>query len=186
MRNTILLFAIIASSFDFANSEVVAQTVQELPTVEYVDLNRYQGKWYAISAVPIFFTKFCKYQTAEYALLDESTVSVKNTCYYGALRRVIDGGLKYSVEGTATPDNQFNSDLTVRLKILGFRTGDGDYKVLALDEDYQHVLVGSEDRKSLWILARDKEIPAEVKTSYLQLATDLGFDTSKLVDSVFF
>ncbi len=48
----------------------VAFSKVSLPTVEYVDLNQYGGKWYAITSLPQRFTKNCLYQTAEYGLID--------------------------------------------------------------------------------------------------------------------
>ncbi len=182
MKKYFILMSLVLAAVSFAK--------EELPTVDYVDLNQYGGKWYAVTALPQRFTKNCLYQTAEYGLIDSETVSVLNTCYQGKKRRGPRRTLrdvKTTIRGVAKADDISNSDLTVTFRVLfGWIKFSGDYKVLALDNDYKYALVGAEDRKSLWILSRDKSVPADVKANYIKLANELGFDTSKLVDSKFY
>ncbi len=50
--------------------------------VEQVDLTRYAGRWYEIAALPNFFQRNCAWgTTAEYTLLPEGTVRVRNACF---------------------------------------------------------------------------------------------------------
>lgn len=150
-----------------------------LPTIEYVDLNQYQGKWYSVASLPQFFNRGCLYQTAEYEIKSNQEVGVFNTC-------VKPRKIK-TIKGIATIDNiETNADLTVHFRLFwGLLAVQGDYKVLALDEDYQYVMVGAEDRKSLWIMSRTKNIPKDVMAHYVALAKKLGFQTSKLIYSSF-
>ncbi len=169
-----LLILIIATSFS-----LTVKAKKPLETVDYVDLNRYMGKWYALKSLPQIFTIGCKYQTAEYKLLSNQEVSVLNTCIrsFGSSQ----------VKGVATVDNaQTNADLSVQFKLFGgiFRPK-GDYKILALDEDYQYVLVGSENLESLWLMSRDKTMPDEIVKEYILIAKEFGFKTNELVDSHF-
>jgi apolipoprotein D and lipocalin family protein len=60
----------------------------------------------------------------------------------------------------------------------------GDYNIVALD-NYDYVMVGSNDRKSLWIMSRTTDISTEVLEKYLALAAELGFDVKKLQRSQF-
>ena len=53
--------------------------------------------------------------------------------------------------------------------------------MVALDPDYRWSMVAGSDRSYLWILARDKRLPAEVMDKLLAQARQLGFDTDKLV-----
>ena len=55
------------------------------------------------------------------------------------------------------------------------------YNVIALDKDYKHALVAGKSLKYLWILSRKKSIPDSIKSKYLQIAQDVGYDTSKLI-----
>jgi apolipoprotein D and lipocalin family protein len=53
--------------------------------------------------------------------------------------------------------------------------------VIALDPDYRWSLVSGPDRDYLWILARDKTLPGEVRERLLSQAQALGFATDKLI-----
>jgi apolipoprotein D and lipocalin family protein len=53
--------------------------------------------------------------------------------------------------------------------------------VIALDDDYQWAMVGTPERRFLWILARDTRLPPEVYVSLVEQARGLGFDVARLV-----
>jgi lipocalin len=56
-----------------------------------------------------------------------------------------------------------------------------DYNVLAIDDDYQWVLVGSKSPKYLWILSRTPTLPVATMNHILDIASSRGYDTSKLI-----
>lgn len=157
------------------------QASAPLPTVSYVNIGEYIGKWYSISSLPQFFTKDCQAQTAEYAIKNAKTITVLNTC----LKK---SGETRSITGEAVVVNpKTNAQLIVTFDNFWtklFRVK-GDYNVIKLDESYSTVLVGSKDRKSLWILSRTPYINDETKKEFLDYAKSLDFKTSKMVDSKF-
>jgi len=53
--------------------------------------------------------------------------------------------------------------------------------VIALDENYQYALIAGKNLDYLWILSRTKELPEEIKTEYLKIAEEIGYDTSRLI-----
>lgn len=53
--------------------------------------------------------------------------------------------------------------------------------MIALDEDYQYALIAGENLDYLWILSRTKVLPDEIKTEYLKIANEIGYDTSRLI-----
>jgi apolipoprotein D and lipocalin family protein len=61
----------------------------------------------------------------------------------------------------------------------------GDYTIIKLDENYEYVMVGSKDRKSLWIMSRRPDMPEEVLNEYKAFAQKEGFKISHLVQSEF-
>lgn len=151
-----------------------------LPTANFVEIERYLGKWYAVSALPQFFTRNCVGQTAEYGALSETSISVLNTC--------IKKNGQSSISGKASVVNEStNAELVVTFDSFFTRLFKvkGDYTIIALDPEYQHVLVGSKDRKSLWILSRSPEIPEDVRREYESLAAAEGFPVENLIDSKF-
>ena len=146
--------------------------------VSSVNLPRYMGKWYEIANFPAFFQKDCASNvTADYALTEAGDVTVINACDKS------DGSRKVA-EGLAKSVSDSNAKLKVSFLPKWLRwlpIGKGDYWILKLDADYQTVLVGSPDRKYLWILARTPSINAQTYSSYVSAAKAKGFDVSKLV-----
>ncbi|MGB0177189.1 MAG: lipocalin family protein [Owenweeksia sp.] len=142
-----------------------------LPTVSSVDLERYSGTWYETASLPQEYQKGCECSTARY-VPEGDHLRVENRCYDSALK-------KYRTsEGVARPEKESNNS---RLKVRLAPLYSGDYYILALEPDYGYALVGSPDRKSLWILSRSKEPAAEVVKNYLNRAEELGFETSAIV-----
>ncbi|MGB8882700.1 MAG: lipocalin family protein, partial [Azonexus sp.] len=48
-------------------------------------------------------------------------------------------------------------------------------------QDYRWAMVAGPDRDYLWILARDKQLPADVRSGLLRQARELGLDVDKLI-----
>lgn len=173
MKPTILLISMLLTSCLFAKD-------QELRTVSYVNINQYIGKWYAISALPQFFTRNCKAQTAEYEIVNEQTVSVLNTCLKKKGKTIIEG--QAVVDNAATNAElivTFNNFFTRLFKV------EGDYNIIKLDPNYQFVTVGSRDRKSLWIMSRTPSMPKEIYEQYVRDAEEQNYPVKKLVESQF-
>ncbi|NDY94872.1 lipocalin family protein [Wenzhouxiangella limi] len=153
-----------------------------LELVDNLDLERYQGRWYEIALLPNRFQKRCVSDTsALYVLRDDGRVQVTNRC------RQEDGRWREAegIARKADPEGP-NAALEVRfapkwLSWLPFVWG--DYRVIALDEDYQYAMVGSDNRKYLWILAREPGLDQRVFDRLRSQAEDQGFDTEKLVMS---
>lgn len=157
----------------------MAHANKPLELVDSIDLERYQGRWYEIARLPNRFQNQCDGEvSAEYELLEDGRVQVTNRC------RRPDGSWSEAV-GVARRDASDDraAALEVRfaprwLSFLPFVWG--DYRVIALDDDYRHSLVGSDDRKYLWILAREPELPAAVFDDLVERARRQGFDVSAL------
>ncbi len=54
------------------------------------------------------------------------------------------------------------------------------YNVVALDENYTYALVFGRSLDFMWMLSRTKSMPENIKQKYLDLATSIGYDISKL------
>ena len=122
---------------------------KDLSTVESLDLNKYKGLWYEIARLPNRFEKNLECVTARYTLDAKGKVIVENSGYN---TKSLD---MESITGKAwVPDSTTPGVLKVRF----FWPFAGDYYVIDVDEDYQTALVGSPDRKYLWILSRSTNI----------------------------
>jgi len=153
---------------------------RELVTAPFVNVQQYLGKWYAISALKMFATRDCISQTAEYGSRDESSITVLNTCYKQNKVTTISG--KATIRNKVT-----NAELVVEFDNFFtklFRVK-GDYNIIKLDSEYKYVLVGSRDRKSLWIMSRTDGMPEKSYTEYVEFAKIQGFPVDELVLSRF-
>jgi apolipoprotein D and lipocalin family protein len=140
-------------------------------TVASVDLARYVGTWYEVARLPNPFQKHCACTSATYALLPDGRVSVLNRC------RTPEGRLKEARGKAWVVDRRTNA----RLKVRFFWPFSGDYWILALDPDYRHVLVGTPNRRYLWILSRTPGLPEATVQALLATARAQGFDTTKVL-----
>ena len=97
-------------------------------------------------------------------------------------------GKTTTITGTATVVNSVtNAELEVVFDNFFTRLFKvkGDYTIIKLDADYEYVMIGSKDRKSLWIMSRETTMPSAVLKQYVNFAAANGFDVSKLVNSKF-
>ncbi|WNW12963.1 lipocalin family protein [Pseudomonas sp. DTU_2021_1001937_2_SI_NGA_ILE_001] len=148
-------------------------------TVGNVDLKRYQGTWYELARLPMYFQRDCAQAQARYLLQDDGSVAVSNRC------RTLEGEWKEAT-GTATPQVAGKTDkLWVRFdnwfsRLLPWFTK-GDYWVLYVDDHYKTAVVGNPNRKYLWLLSRTPDVPEWVKQELLGKARQQGYDTSRLI-----
>lgn len=157
---------------------ILATTMPDLETVPRVDLERYQGKWYEIARLPNRFQRDCKGATAEYGLRDDGKISVLNTCY------TEDGGRR-SVRGTARPIDSTNARLVVRFDNWFFKLFSWlikpNYWIVELEPDYRYAVVGTPDRKYLWILSREPEMDDAIYQELREKMKARGFDVERIL-----
>lgn len=137
------------------------------------DLNRYLGQWYEIARLDHSFERGMSDVNATYQLQDDGSVKVINRGYE-TQRQVWKEAIGRAL---------FIGDRrTASLKVSFFGPFYGGYHVIALDQqNYRWSLVAGPSRDYLWILARDKTLPAEVLEPLLSQAKALGFATEKLL-----
>jgi len=152
------------------------KSVKELPTVKEVNLEKYAGKWFEIAKLPNRFEKGLECATATYTIKKNGKIEVFNQAYLSNNKSKVK-----NIKGTAwVPDSAYPG----RLKVRFFWPFSGDYQIIYLDEQYNHVLVGSPSRKYLWILARTKQIDDATYNKLLEIAKTNGFDINKVVKEV--
>jgi apolipoprotein D and lipocalin family protein len=67
------------------------------------------------------------------------------------------------------------------LRVSFFSPFYADYRILWIDRDYRHALVGGGDEDYLWILSRSKTVDGDVKKTILAEAELRGYDISRFV-----
>ena len=148
-------------------------------TVDHVDLKRYQGTWYELARMPMFFQRNCAQSEAHYKLKDDGNIAVTNRC------RTLEGKWEEAT-GTASPQVQGKTDkLWVVFDNWFSRllpgVAKGNYWVLYVSDDYRVALVGNPNRKYLWLLSRTAHVSESVKNELLMKAQQQGYDTTKLI-----
>ena len=169
MKNLVVCLGLLLSINAFAKQP-------ELPTASDVDVARYIGKWYTITSLPQFFTRNCVGQTAEYGIINEKTISVHNVC-------IKENGKTKDIRGAGTiVDAPNNARLVIKFDSFWtnlFRVK-GEYVIIKLSEGYDSVMVGSTNRKSLWIMSRTPSIDPDTLLAYKKTAQELGFSVEQL------
>jgi apolipoprotein D and lipocalin family protein len=140
-------------------------------TVDHVDLDKYSGKWYEIARIPHLYEYNGVASTQWYLPDKDGRMLVIHRCHqdttFGFMREDVGFG--------TVVDKKSNAKMSVDMGLAG-----GDFWVLDLDKDYQYAMVGTPDRRSLWIYSRRPTLPPEVDERLFHLADDLGYDTSKI------
>lgn len=152
---------------------------EPLPTATSVDLARYAGTWYEIARLPMWFQRHCVDSKAIYTSRPDGGVGVHNEC-------VTDSGGLDQIEGAATVvDPKTNARLRVVFgnffaRLFG-STREGNYWIIDLDPDYRTSVVGTPDRRFLWILSRTPQLDDATYRRLVERARQLGFPVSDLI-----
>lgn len=152
-----------------------AGDVQAVPSL---DLERYSGLWHEVARLPNRFQNKCVGAvTATYELVDGG-IRVVNAC------RGADSSSIRAVGRARLADRKGPaSRLKVRFApgLLSFLPMVwADYWVLDLTDDYGAALVGTPDRRYLWILSRSPELEPDTYDRLVATAARQGFDVGRL------
>lgn len=116
--------------------------------------------------------------TAEYTVRPEGGLTVVNRCREDDGQMTDAAGVARSVKG-APPSILQVRFAPAALSFLPFVWG--DYQVIALDDAHSYSLVGTPDRKYLWVLSRTPQIDDDRYQKLLAVATEQGFDVTRIV-----
>jgi apolipoprotein D and lipocalin family protein len=154
----------------------------DLKTVAKVDLQKYSGVWYEIARLPNKFQNDCAGDVrAEYTLRQDGTINVVNRCREAGKPKPKEAE---GVARVASEDKGGKSILEVRFApaILSFLDSVwGDYRIISLDDQYRYAVVGSNDRKYLWILSRTRTLDENVYKRLLANAAEQGFSVDRVI-----
>ncbi|AVM02258.1 lipocalin [Gordonia iterans] len=158
-----------------------------LQPVDKLDVERYLGTWWQQAAIPGFYSIRCARDTsARYGLIDETTISVDNTC-------ISSTGARDGVRGRAkVVDPESRAQLSVSFPDVPFSVDPHDrpnYVVAWVasgndpDGPYEYAIVGDPDRLSGFILTRDRVIPTSTLLALRSEVSRLGFHTCLFLTS---
>lgn len=141
--------------------------------VSNFQIDRYLGKWYEIARFDHAFERGLSDVSARYRLLPDGNLEVINRGY--------DASKGEWREATGLA--KFRGEPTVgSLKVSFFGPFYGGYHIAALDsQDYRWALIVGSSRDYLWILARERTLPAELRKQLVEKIKQMGIDTSQLI-----
>lgn len=149
-----------------------------LHTADQVNLSRYAGHWHEITRLPNTFQRDDSRATADYTTQQDGSVRVVNTEYRP------DGTTRTATGRATVVKGSSGSRLRVKFEGLAAlvpAAAEGNYWIIDLAPDYSAALVGTPDRKFLWLLSRSANMSPSTKERYLRRARAEGFDTTKLI-----
>jgi apolipoprotein D and lipocalin family protein len=152
---------------------VIYLTKQEHKTLEvvpHVELKKYLGKWYEIARLPARFQEGCTDTTATYTLSEDGNISVLNEC------RRNDKVKQAKGKGKVVDKNS-----GAKLKVTFFWPFYGDYWIINLGKDYEYAVVGTPNRKYLWILSRTPQMDDTLFSQLIESVKSKGFDVNNLI-----
>lgn len=148
------------------------QSVETLPTVDYVDLERFMGDWYVIANIPTPIETQAYNPTESYRLNQDGTVATTFAFNKGGFdeerKEYHPTGFVAQGSGNAVWGMQF---------LWPFKA---DYRIVYLDDDYEKTIIGRNRRDYVWIMARSPEV---TRAEYEELVTRveaMGYSTERL------
>jgi apolipoprotein D and lipocalin family protein len=141
-----------------------------LEVVPHVDLKKYLGKWYEIAHLPARFQEGCDNTTATYTLSEDGSISVLNES--------IKNGKAKQAKGKA---KVVDKNSGAKLKVTFFWPFYGDYWIINLGKDYDYAVVGTPNRKYLWILSRTPQMDDELFSQLKESVKSKGFNVNNLI-----
>ena len=140
------------------------------PKAVAIDPQRYAGKWYEIASLPTPLQRRCVGDvTVEYTVAPQGALHIDNRC------RTKHGDVA-AMSGLAVPPEQA-AGAQYRAEFL---QPTPDYWIIGLDSEYRWAVVGSPDRKTLWILSRTPQLPASLLERARQAARAQGYTLDEL------
>lgn len=144
----------------------------KMKTVEYVDIQKFMGKWYVIANIPTFIEKGAHNAIESYTLNEDGTISTTFTfnkgSFHGPVKTYYPKGFIINKKTNAEWGMQFIWPIKA------------EYLIIYCDEEYTGTVIGRSKRDYVWIMARTPEIPDSKYNEILKFLQDAGYDTSKI------
>lgn len=146
---------------------------ENITPVNEFELNRYLGKWYEIARLDHSFERGLEKVSAEYSMRDGGGVNVINRGYSQDKQEWKEAiGKAFFV----------NEEDRGHLKVSFFGPFYGSYIIFELDhENYQYAFIAGPNLKYLWFLSRTPQVDQELIDHFIEQASTLGFNTSKII-----
>lgn len=170
MNNKVLLiFAFLACALLVLNG---CASLKPIRTASRVDLQRFMGDWYVIANIPTSLDKGAHNAVESYEQRTDGVILTTFRFNKGAP----DGPLK-----TYHPKGYVRKDPSNAVWGMSFIPPfKAEYRIVYVDENYQHTVIGRRKRDYVWIMARTPTLPESTLAELTEMIRAEGYDISKL------
>ena len=159
MKTLLILFLIFASFLKGADT---------MKTVEFVDLEKFMGKWFVIALVPNMIEKGATNSSDTYALNNDGTIDIT----YDAIK---DGKERQIKQKGTVIDKSSNAEWTIQMRKPFVPFMKFPFKIVYVDENYEYMAVGYPKNTMGWIMGRSSQISSEDYDKIMSSLIDLGY-----------
>lgn len=154
----------------------------QLITHPNFDLRKYAGLWYEYARLPNGYQVDCTGEvTVDYDLQEDGTLEARFSCANSQceiLNAVAEmrPSRRFDPQDPAKLEIRFSSDwLSAPSSVWR------DHWILYVDPDYQHAMIGTPDRRCLWMLGRSRIPDRMALQQMLRYAAQLGFRVNRVL-----
>jgi apolipoprotein D and lipocalin family protein len=170
MRRTMIALLTLMASSTAALAEGGRQPFQKV--VEKMDLQRFLGSWYVIGVLPTAFEKGAENGIETYSLDEKGNIRVEYVFYKGG-----PGGKKKVMHQKGwVVDKERNTEWKVQplwpLKL--------PYLIIDLAEDYRYTVIGTNNYKYVWIMARTPSISEVDYSGIISRLAERGYKVDRI------
>jgi apolipoprotein D and lipocalin family protein len=137
-----------------------------------VDLSRFMGDWYVIAAIPTVFEREAHNPVENYRLDPDGSIATTFSFNKGAAdgprTQYASRGFVVAGSGNAVWEQQY---------VWPFRA---DYRISYVADDYSAVVVTRAKRDYVWIMARQRSMPAAELSRLTAFVAAQGYDANRL------
>ena len=159
MKTLLILFLIFVSFLKGADT---------MKTVEFIDLEKFMGKWFVIALVPNMIEKGATNSSDTYALNNDGTIDIT----YDAIK---DGKKRLIKQKGTVIDKSSNAEWTIQMRKPFVPFMKFPFKIVYVDENYEYMAVGYPKNTMGWIMGRSSQISSEDYDKIMSSLIDLGY-----------
>ncbi len=145
---------------------------QPIKTMNYVDIDRFMGRWHVIASIPTFMEKDAHNAIEIYKQNPDGSISTVFSFNKGGF----DGKrVSYNPTGEIV-DKQSNAVWKMTF-LWPFKA---DYRIVHVDENYTVAIIGRDKRDYVWIMARDANISGKMFSELMSIIKEQGYDPKQI------
>ena len=146
----------------------------QMKTVDYVDIERFMGKWFVTAIVPNMIENGATNASDIYELNSDGTIAIT----YDAVK---DGKKKQIQQKGTIINKESNAEWSIQMKKPYIPFLKFPFKIILIDNDYNYMAVGYPDNKMGWIMSREVEMDEALYNNILTELVSFGYTKEQFV-----